>query len=125
MTKSTSCRWCERPLPVRQGPGRAREFCSQRCRQWHYVSRRRAGELAVTEGELERSDSELVDARGALDEVNDELFVLACAVDDVTRDLADAGPQPTTRELAQMLDWILDAARPLRERAMGPRVKSS
>jgi hypothetical protein len=51
-------------------------------------------------------------ARHALDALRDELYVLACAVEDVERDLA-AAPRPTTRDLQDALTWLLDAARPL------------
>ena len=78
------CRWCRRALPARNGPGRPKQFCSQRCRQWDWVSRQRAAELQISEGEL-------VVARVELDAVHDDLYVLACAVDDTERDLADAG----------------------------------
>ena len=51
-------------------------------------------------------------ARDALDTLRDELYVLACAVEDVERDLA--GPElPTAEELQAALAWLLDAARPL------------
>jgi len=96
-------------LPERKGPGRTREFCSQRCRQWDWVSRQRARELELSEGEL-------VVAKSSLDELHDELYVLACAVDDVERDLAAADGQVPVDELRQALGWLLDAARPLRDR---------
>jgi hypothetical protein len=96
-------------LPERGGAGRPREFCSQRCRQWDWVARQRAQELAL-------SDGELVIAKATLDELHDELYVLGCAVDDVERDLVAAGPSPNAAELRQALDWLLDAARPLRDR---------
>jgi hypothetical protein len=102
-------------LPERKGPGRPREFCSQRCRQWEWVSRQRAQELALSEGEL-------VVAKASLDELHDELYVLACAVDDVERDLEAAGVTPTADELRQALDWLLDAARPLRDRELAAPV---
>jgi hypothetical protein len=51
-----------------------------------------------------------------LDELHDELYVLACAVNDAERDLQAAGPKPTVRELRETLDWLLEAARPLRDR---------
>lgn len=73
------------------------------------MSRQRAAELEI-------SDGELVIARRELDELHDALYVLACAVDDTERDLADAGRSPSARDLREMLDWLLDAARPLRER---------
>ena len=38
------CKWCRRVLPS-QKMGRPREFCSQACRQWHWVGKQRAAEL--------------------------------------------------------------------------------
>jgi len=109
MTELVRCRWGRRALPERTGRGRKREFCSARCRQWDWVSRQRAHEL-------ELSDGELVVAKATLDELHDELYVLACAVDDVERDLEAAGSKPTAAELRQALDWLLAAARPLHDR---------
>lgn len=106
--RGTRCRWCRRTLPERTGPGRPREFCSQRCRQWDWVSRQRAHELQLSEGEL-------VVARSELDRLHDELFVLACAVDDTERDLAEIGEGATVDQLRAIVDWLLDAALPLRE----------
>lgn len=100
------CRWCRIVLPVRTGRGRPRAFCSQPCRQWDWVSRQRARELAL-------SDGELVMARRELDDLHDELFVLACAVADTKRDIAD-GISP--KEALESLRWLLDAADPLAAR---------
>ena len=99
------CAWCRRPLTVTSGPGRPRRFCQQSCRQRDYEARRRARELDL-------GDHELIVARHALDALRDELYVLACAVEDVERDLA-ATSRPTTRDLHDALTWLLDAARPL------------
>lgn len=96
-------------LPPQTGRGRPREFCSQRCRQWDWVARQRASEL-------ELSEDELVIARSSLDELHDELYVLACAVEDAERDLVAAGPKAPATEIRRILDWLLDAARPLRDR---------
>ncbi len=85
-------------------------FCSQRCRQWDWVSRQRAAELELSEGEL-------VVTKASLDDLHDELYVLACAVDDAQRDLEAAGSKPSAAELRRILDWLLEAARPLGERA--------
>jgi len=101
----TRCAWCRRPLTGRSGPGRPRRFCQQSCRQRDYESRRRAKELDL-------GDHELIVARHALDALRDELYVLACAVEDVERDLASAA-RPTARDLQDALTWLLDAARPL------------
>ena len=99
------CAWCRRPLPVASGPGRPRRFCQQSCRQRDYEARRRARELDL-------GDHELIVARHALDALRDELYVLACAVEDVERDLA-ATARPTTGDLQDALAWLLVAARPL------------
>ncbi len=109
MTELRRCRWCRRALPDQQGRGRPRLFCSQRCRQWDWVSRQRAHELELSEGEL-------VIARESLDELHDELYVLACAVDDAESDLAAelAAPKPRPAELRRIIDSLIDAARPLR-----------
>jgi hypothetical protein len=66
--------------------------------------------------ELELSDGELVIARTALDELHDQLYVLACAVADTDADLAAAGASPSPAELRRILDWLLEAARPLAAR---------
>jgi hypothetical protein len=112
MTELRRCRWCRRALPERGGRGRPREFCSQRCRQWDWVARQRAREL-------ELSDGELVVARAALDELQDQLYVLACAVADTDADLAAAGGSKIpAAELRRILDWLLEAARPVATREL-------
>jgi hypothetical protein len=104
------CRWCRRVLPP-QRMGRPRQFCSQSCRQWDWVGRQRARELQLNEHEL-------IITKAELDELHDELYVLACAVEDVERDLVAAGKKPAANEVGQMLSWLLDAARPIRDREL-------
>ena len=111
MTETPRCRWCRRVLPERAGPGRPREFCSQKCRQWDWVARQRARELAL-------SDGELVVARAELDRLHDDLYVLACAVDDTEKDIEAAGTKATANDLRRMLEWLLSAAKPLRDREL-------
>ena len=111
MTETARCRWCRRVLPERAGPGRPREFCSQKCRQWDWVARQRAREL-------ELSDGELVVARAELDALHDDLYVLACAVDDTRKDLDALGAKPSVSELRGMLEWLMSAAQPLRDREL-------
>jgi hypothetical protein len=113
--RRSRCKWCRRVLPG-QRTGRPRQFCSQACRQWHWVGQQRARELQLREGEL-------VVATAELDALHDDLFVLACAVDDAERDLRASGGQATAAELREMLDWLLEAARPLRDRETGNRVQ--
>ena len=102
------CRWCRRVLPSAAKTGRKRAYCRQACRQWDWVARQRARELAI-------SETDLVVARSELDRLRDDLYVLACAVDDTRRDLAARGKR-TERELRELLDWLLDAAMPLHDR---------
>jgi hypothetical protein len=99
------CRWCRRAIAPTTGPGRPREFCSQACRQWDWVARQRARDLKL-------SEDQLVLTRSELNDLHDALYVLACAVQDVRRDL-EANGKPTARELGDMLRWILDCADPL------------
>jgi len=106
------CKWCRRVLQP-QTMGRPRTFCSQACRQWHWVGRQRANELQL-------SETELIVTKDELDRLHDELYVLACAVNDAERDLAAAGAKPDVRELQEIVDWLLDAARPLRDRELTP-----
>jgi hypothetical protein len=106
-SETPRCRWCRRVLPAKTGPGRPKVFCSQRCRQWDWVSRQRAQDL-------ELSENELVIARDELDGLHDHLYALACAVEDTERDMAASGKR-TVRELEDIIEWLLDAARPLRD----------
>ncbi|MEO7371062.1 MAG: hypothetical protein ABIZ69_09375 [Ilumatobacteraceae bacterium] len=94
--------------------GRPRVFCSQSCRQWGWVGRQRARELQLNEDEL-------VITKAELDHLHDELYVLACAVDDVERDVVAAGRSPGAKDLEEMLSWLLEAARPLRDRELRPQ----
>ena len=110
--RRSRCTWCRRVLQV-QKIGRPREFCSHACRQWHWVGKQRATEL-------ELSETELIVTKDELDRLHDELYVLACAVNDAERDLTAAGAKPNVRELQEIVDWLLDAARPLRDRELTP-----
>jgi len=62
---------------------------------------------------LALGDQELIVTRHALDRLRDELYVLACAVEDVERDLAAGEGEPGVTELQEALSWLLEAARPL------------
>ena len=59
-------------------------------------------------------------ATDELDALHDEMYVLACAVNDAERDLAAAGATPAAGELRDIVDWLLEAARPLRDRELHP-----
>jgi hypothetical protein len=100
------CRWCSRPFAAVKGPGRPREYCRRSCRQRHYEARRRAAEVGLGEAEL-------IVARTELDALNDRLYELEAAIEDVDRDLKAAGPKPDAKTVREALDWLLTAARPL------------
>ena len=106
VTKLSPCRWCGRPVEQRTGPGRPRQFCRRSCRQRDYESRRRAAAHGLDE-------SEIVLTRAELDTLRDHLFVLACAMQDVRRDLAGS---PSKADYAAAVAWLLDACSPLVER---------
>jgi len=95
------CRWCGRPFPASVGAGRPRQYCRRSCRQRDYEARRRAAELGLGEHEL-------VVARTELEAQRDALYALACAVEDVERDV-DAATEPP--EVREALAWLLDAAK--------------
>lgn len=109
MTESTGqyrrCRHCRRVLPVQSGAGRPREFCSGACRQREWVYKQRADELQL-------SDDELIVARGELDALYDELYVLACAIQDARRDGA-LNAEATKTQIHDALRWIVEAAGPV------------
>jgi hypothetical protein len=81
------------------------------------VARQRARELQL-------SEDELVVARTELDGLHDELYVLACAVEDIERDLRTPGRRTVT-ELTDAVEWLLAAAKPLRDREITPSVRGS
>ena len=103
------CRHCRRVMAERSGPGRPKEFCSQACRQWDWVGRQRARELQI-------SEDELIVARGELDALYDELYVLSCAVADTEREMADR--RATVTSLREAVEWLLEAAQPLQARVV-------
>jgi hypothetical protein len=73
-------------------------YCKPSCKQRDYEARRRSAELGLGEHEL-------VVTRGELEAIRDRLFVLACVVEDVERDLAKAD-----FDEQEALDVLLDAA---------------
>ena len=105
------CGWCRRLVIRTPGPGRPRKFCSQACRQWDWVSRQRAADLAL-------GSDEIVVSRAALDALHDDLYVLAAAIDDTERDLGDTAVANDRRELRRALDWLLESAAPLKDRTI-------
>ena len=103
VTKPPACAWCGRPLEQGGRPGRPKRYCRRSCRQRDFEARRRARELGLAE-------SDLIVARRQVEGLDDMLFVLGCAIEDVETDLAlDGSPE----QLRRSVDWLLEAARPL------------
>ena len=97
------CGWCGRPLPPPARTGRPRKYCRAVCRQRDFEARQRTAEVGLTE-------TELVVARQALEDLHDQLYVLEAAIEDVERDLQGS---PTKQDYADAVAWLLQAARPL------------
>jgi hypothetical protein len=97
------CGWCSRPLPPPAPTGRPRKYCRDVCRQRDFESRQRNAEVGLTE-------TELVVARQALEELHDQLYVLEAAIEDVERDLHGS---PSKQDYVDAVAWLLQAARPL------------
>ena len=108
------CRWCRHALPTQDGPGRRKEFCSQKCRQWDWVSRQRASEL-------ELSENELVMTRDELDALKDQIYVLHCALADARADLSR--PRHTKDSIQEILEWVMEAAEPVASASLLPSVR--
>lgn len=98
------CRWCGRPIEPEPRTGRPALYCRPSHRQRDYEARLRARELGL-------SESELVVARGAIGHLHDQIYVLECAIEDVEKDLVD---DDSPDGMKRALEWLLDAARPLR-----------
>ena len=56
------------------------------------------------------SEGELVMTRSELESLQDQLYVLEAAVEDVERDLQGS---PTKKDYEEAVAWLLDAAKPL------------
>jgi hypothetical protein len=56
-------------------------------------------------------DDDVIISRERLHELQDGLYLLEAALDDVSRDLA--GASPTKADLREALDWIVEHAEPL------------
>ena len=97
------CGWCSRPLPPPAPTGRPRKYCRAVCRQRDFEARQRTADVGLTE-------TELVVARQALEELHDQLYVLEAAIEDVDRDLAR---NPSKQDYVDAVAWLLQAAKPL------------
>jgi hypothetical protein len=102
------CGWCRRPLPP-QDAGRPRIYCGQSHRQRAYEARRAGARLALRTGQA-------VVETAALERLEDLLYLLETALEDVAADLV---VDPDGHAAA--LDHLLAAARQLRGVRVDPQ----
>jgi hypothetical protein len=91
------CGWCRRVLPQQGSVGRPRQYCGQACRQRAYEQRN-----ATTKAGL--SGDVVVVNRTELDGLQDRLYQLRCALEDVQTLLTE---RPTKAELERSLADLL------------------
>jgi hypothetical protein len=91
------CGWCCRVLPQQGSVGRPRLYCGQACRQRAYEQRAATAKAGLP------SDVVLV-TRAELDGLQDRLYQLRCALEDVQTLLTD---RPTKAELERSLTDLL------------------
>ena len=91
------CGWCRRVLAQQGSVGRPRLYCTQACRQRAYEQRAATAKAGLPE------DVVLV-SRAELDGLQDRLYQLRCALEDVGTLL---GERPTKAELERSLADLL------------------
>jgi hypothetical protein len=87
------CEWCRRVLPQAGSVGRPRRYCGQACRQRAYEQRTATAKAGL-------SDDVVLVRRAELDGLQDRLFQLRCALEDIQTLL---GERHTKAELERML----------------------
>ncbi|WP_254781494.1 hypothetical protein [Modestobacter sp. DSM 44400] len=91
------CGWCRSVLPAQETVGRPRLYCGQACRQRAYEQRTATAKAGLSE------DVVLV-TRTELDGLQDRLYQLRCAIEDVQTLLTE---KPTKAELERSLDDLV------------------
>ena len=87
------CGWCRRVLPEQGSIGRPRLYCGQACRQRAYEQRSATAKAGLP-GDV------VVVSRAELDGLQDRLYQLRCALEDVQTLLTE---KPTKAELERSL----------------------
>jgi hypothetical protein len=91
------CGWCRRVLPQQGSVGRPRLYCGQACRQRAYEQRSATAKAGLP------GDVVLV-TRAELDGLQDRLYQLRCALEDVQTLLSE---RPTKAELERSIHELL------------------
>jgi hypothetical protein len=102
-TAPKHCGWCGRRLPESGNVGRRRRYCGQSCRQRAYERRTAVQRSGLPEDAIVLSDSEIAT-------LQDRLFQLRCAAEDVVT-AADDGAE--LAELRRLADEIARTAKEL------------
>lgn len=90
--------------------GRRRRYCRASCRQQAYLARK----LAAAH---ELADDEVIVRRDDLVELQDAVYALGAALEDVAGDVAEAR---SMADLRQALDWLVSQAEPVARLWMSP-----
>jgi hypothetical protein len=90
------CAWCGRRLPGSGRIGRPRRYCAQPCRQRAYERRAALQRGGLPEDAVVLSTAELAD-------LQDRLFQLRCAAEDVVTAAQDGAENDELRKLAAEL----------------------
>lgn len=96
------CGWCGTELPATSGLGRPRRYCGQACRQRAYEHRQ------LTERAGLDHDAIVVSAR-ELQNLQDRLFQLRCAVEDVQTAMAEDCSRDELRQVVGQLTGSVGA----------------
>ncbi|WP_436498029.1 hypothetical protein [Actinokineospora sp. HUAS TT18] len=90
------CGWCGRQLPGDPRAGRPRRYCAQSCRQRAYERRAAVQRGGLPEDAVVLSAAELAD-------LQDRLFQLRCAAEDVATAAQDGATAAELRGLAEAI----------------------
>jgi len=91
------CGWCRRVLPQQGSVGRPRLYCGQACRQRAYEQRSATAKAGLP-------DDVVLVTRAELDGLQDRLYQLRCALEDVQTLLTE---RPTKAELERSFADLL------------------
>jgi hypothetical protein len=101
------CAWCGRRLPEDTKIGRPRRYCGQPCRQRAYERRTAAQRGGLPEDAVVLSAAELAD-------LQDRLFRLRCAAEDIRTAVDDGADRRELTDLAGELTQLAEDAERLR-----------
>jgi hypothetical protein len=105
--RSQYCAWCGRRLPDADKPGRPRRYCAQPCRQRAYERRAAVQRGGLPEDAVVLSTAELAD-------LQDRLFQLRCAAEDVVTAADDGADARELRVLATQIMRTVEGLERLR-----------